>query len=110
MDPTPALRSLDRTLASLTEVFPVFAGVPVVQYWSGMVDATPDAIPVVSTVPSHPGLVVASGFSGHGFGIAPGAGRLAADLVLGRAPVVDPQPFRLGRFSDGTRHRPTTGV
>ena len=110
MDPTPAVRSLDRTLASLTEVFPVFAGVPVVQYWSGMVDATPDAIPVVSTVPSHPGLVVASGFSGHGFGIAPGAGRLAADLVLGRAPVVDPQPFRLGRFSDGTRHRPTTGV
>ena len=110
MDPAPAVPSLDRTLAALAQVFPVFAGAPVLQYWAGMIDATPDAIPVISTVPTHPGLVVASGFSGHGFGIAPGAGRLAADLVLGRAPVVDPQPYRLGRFSDGTRHRPTTGV
>ena len=110
MDPAPARQSLIRTLAALTEVFPVFANVPVVQFWSGMIDATPDAIPVISTVPSVPGLVVASGFSGHGFGIAPGAGLLAADLVLGREPVVDPTPFRLGRFSDGTRHRPTTGV
>jgi glycine/D-amino acid oxidase-like deaminating enzyme len=110
MDPAPAVRSLDRTLAALAEVFPVFAGAPVLQYWSGMIDATPDAIPVISAVPTHPGLVVASGFSGHGFGIAPGAGRLAADIVLGRAPVVDIRPFRLGRFSDGTRHKPTTGV
>jgi glycine/D-amino acid oxidase-like deaminating enzyme len=110
MDPAPAVTSLDRTLAALAEVFPVFKGVPVLQYWSGMIDATPDAIPVISSVPAHPGLVVASGFSGHGFGIGPGAGQLTADIVLGRAPVVDPAPFRWSRFSDGTRHRPTTGV
>ncbi len=110
MDPAPAVQSLDRTLAALAELFPVFKGVPVLQYWSGMIDATPDAIPVISSVASHPGLVVATGFSGHGFGIGPGAGQLAADIVLDRAPVVDPTPFRWGRFSDGTRHRPTTGV
>ena len=65
---------------------------------------------MISTVASQPGLVIATGFSGHGFGIAPGAGRLAADLVLGTRPAVDPTPFRYERFTDGTRHVPTTGV
>jgi glycine/D-amino acid oxidase-like deaminating enzyme len=45
-----------------------------------------------------PGFFVATGFSGHGFGIGPGAGRLMADLVAGDRPVVDPAPFRLARF------------
>jgi glycine/D-amino acid oxidase-like deaminating enzyme len=42
-----------------------------------------------------------SGFSGHGFGIGPGAGRLMAELVTGAAPVVDPAPFRFERFGGG---------
>ena len=66
----------------------------------------PDGIPVISAVPELPGLVVATGFSGHGFGIGPGAGRLVADLVTGAAPLVDPAPFRWSRFQgakDGPR-------
>ena len=57
---------------------------------------------MISTVPTLDGLVVATGFSGHGFGIGPGAGRLASDLVRNDTPIVDPSPFRLTRFSDGT--------
>jgi glycine/D-amino acid oxidase-like deaminating enzyme len=45
---------------------------------------------------------VATGFSGHGFGIGPAAGRLAAELAIGDAPSVDPTPFRASRFSDGS--------
>ena len=75
-----------------------------------MIDATPDAIPVISTVKSLPGLVIATGFSGHGFGIGPGAGRLAAELVMGETPVVDIAAFRYERFIDGSKPRPTTGV
>ena len=63
-----------------------------------MIDAMPDGIPVISPVPELPGLTVATGFTGHGFGIGPGAGRLAADLVTGAAPIVDPVPFRWSRF------------
>jgi glycine/D-amino acid oxidase-like deaminating enzyme len=70
-----------------------------------MIDVTPDAIPVISKVDDMPGLHIATGFSGHGFGIGPGAGRLMADLVVGRVPIVDPTPFRLSRFSDGSRIR-----
>jgi glycine/D-amino acid oxidase-like deaminating enzyme len=56
-----------------------------------------------------PGLFLASGFSGHGFGLGPGAGKLMADLVTGAAPCVDPEPFRYSRYFDGTNPTPTTG-
>ena len=68
-----------------------------------MIDVTPDAVPVISPVERIPGFFIATGFSGHGFGIGPAAGRLMADLVTGATPLVDPAAFRLGRFSDGTR-------
>jgi glycine/D-amino acid oxidase-like deaminating enzyme len=55
-------------------------------------------VPVISPVEALPGFFLASGFSGHGFGIGPAAGRLAADLVVGDRPIVDPTPFRFGRF------------
>ncbi|MED5517796.1 MAG: FAD-binding oxidoreductase, partial [Pseudomonadota bacterium] len=62
------------------------------------IDVTPDAVPVIGPAPDVPGFYVASGFSGHGFGIGPGAGRLVADLVAGDHPIVDPTPFRFERF------------
>ena len=55
-------------------------------------------------------LIFATGFSGHGFGIGPAAGRLAADLVAGASPVVDPHPFRYSRMVDGTRLVPDSGL
>jgi glycine/D-amino acid oxidase-like deaminating enzyme len=56
------------------------------------------------------GFFVATGFSGHGFGIGPAEGRLAADLITGEPPIVDPQPFRFARFADGSRPRPMPGA
>ena len=85
--------------ASLSARFPAFAKAQVVQEWAGLIDVTPDVVPVISPVDAVPGLLVATGFSGHGFGIGPGAGRLVADLVTGRDPVVDPTPFRFSRFT-----------
>ena len=63
---------------------------------------TPDVVPVISPVAAVPGFFIASGFSGHGFGIGPGAGRLMADLVTGDPTIVDPKPFRYERFTDGS--------
>ena len=105
-DPAPERRSLTGALKSLSDDFPIFANAQVVQEWAGRIDVTPDIVPVISPVDTVPGLLVATGFSGHGFGIGPGAGRLVADLVTGRDPVVDPTPFRLSRFLDGSRAKP----
>jgi glycine/D-amino acid oxidase-like deaminating enzyme len=74
-----------------------------VDRWAGMIDVMPDGIPVISPVPDLPGLTVATGFTGHGFGIGPAAGRLAADLATGAGPIVDPEPFHWSRFQ-GVRH------
>ncbi|TVQ52621.1 MAG: FAD-binding oxidoreductase [Rhodobacteraceae bacterium] len=110
LDPAPDVRALDRVMARLREALPVFERAVVAQRWAGAIDVTPDALPVISGVDGRPGLFLATGFSGHGFGIGPGAGRLAADLVTGRAPTVDPAPFRFSRFHDGTALKPMVTI
>jgi glycine/D-amino acid oxidase-like deaminating enzyme len=106
LDPEADPFVLDRARASIGESFPAFKNVAVAESWGGMIDVMPDAIPVISAVDKVPGFFIATGFSGHGFGIGPGAGRLMADMVSGAPPVVDPTPFRLSRFTDGSNPRP----
>lgn len=103
LDPEPVAPLLEQAAEAFVALFPKAAGMKVVQSWGGMIDVLPDAVPTISPVPGMPGLVVATGFSGHGFGIGPGAGQLAADLATGASPVVDPAPFRWSRFSDGSK-------
>ncbi len=110
LDPDPIHPSLDHAFNALIKDFPRFAGASIEQRWAGMIDVTPDAIPVISTVNERPGLVIATGFSGHGFGIGPAAGELAADLVMNTTPVVDASPFRFSRFSDGSTIDPIVGI
>jgi glycine/D-amino acid oxidase-like deaminating enzyme len=106
LDPAADPLVLERARASIAESFPAFRDVAVAESWGGMIDVMPDAIPVISAVDKLPGFFIATGFSGHGFGIGPGAGRLMADMVTGAPPIVDPAPFRLSRFTDGSNPRP----
>jgi glycine/D-amino acid oxidase-like deaminating enzyme len=101
LDPAPDMSAIDGALAAARADFPFLTGVPIAQAWAGVIDGTPDALPVIDALPSHPGLVIATGFSGHGFGLGPGAGRLAAELAAGVVPCVDPSPYALARFIDG---------
>jgi glycine/D-amino acid oxidase-like deaminating enzyme len=99
LDPAPTESILDEGERNLVRSFPAFGRMTIAERWAGVIDATPDGVPVISEVPALPGFYVASGFSGHGFGIGPGAGHLMADLVTGTAPLVDPSPYRYGRFN-----------
>lgn len=85
-------------MQALGEAWPVFKNAKIAQQWAGAIDMTPDSLPVISAIEKIPGLVLASGFSGHGFGSAPAAGQLAADLATGQTPSVDPTPYRFDRF------------
>ena len=102
LDPAadPALVQLG--LTRLAEYYPALKGLKPVQTWGGLIDSTPDGIPVISAVDTLPGLYLSTGYSGHGFGIGPAAGRLAADLIAGDPPIVDPHPYRYSRLIDGT--------
>src|SRR5207253_1305176 len=78
LDPEPDGFVVDRARTATAAAFPVFRNAVVAESWGGMIDVMPDAIPVMSRVESLPGFFIATGFSGHGFGIGPGAGQLVA--------------------------------
>ncbi|WP_369788584.1 NAD(P)/FAD-dependent oxidoreductase [Rouxiella sp. WC2420] len=101
LDPAPHQPSLQQMVGDLKRALPAFDGLQVAQSWAGLIDTMPDAIPVISGVDNVAGLYIATGFSGHGFGIAPAAGQLMADLVQNATPIVDATPYRLSRFTDG---------
>jgi glycine/D-amino acid oxidase-like deaminating enzyme len=99
LDPLPSRRGVEQAWRRLADAFPVFEGARIAQSWAGYIDVTPDALPVMSPVPGVPGLYLASGFSGHGFGIGPAAGEAMANLIQGNTPDVDMRAFRFGRFA-----------
>jgi glycine/D-amino acid oxidase-like deaminating enzyme len=98
LDPEPSGAALRQGLRNLKRAFPDFAQMQVVGAWAGLMDVTPDAVPVISAVDALPGFYISSGFSGHGFGIGPAAGQLMADLLTGTRPLVDPKPYAFQRF------------
>ena len=110
LDPQPKQKYLDALMARLRGRYPAFASARIAQSWAGFIDATPDALPVNSEVEGTAGLIIATGITGHVYCISPGAGYLVADLACGVKPIVDPREFRLSRFFDGSKPRPTTGV
>ncbi len=102
LDPAPTAGVEEAALAELARSWPSLKGTQAMATWAAWIDSTPDAVPVIGPIDAIPGLFVSTGFSGHGFGIGPGAGRLAADLILGTTPIVAPEEFRLNRLVDGS--------
>jgi sarcosine oxidase subunit beta len=83
----------------IAAILPAFRAAPLARLWGGLIDLTPDGLPVLDAPPETPGLVIAAGFSGHGFCLGPVTGRIVADLVLGRQERHPIAPFRLARFA-----------
>ena len=98
LDPlaNPALNG--EAMRNLNAAWPMFKQAVMAESWAGVIDVTPDSNPVIGPVASMPGLTLATGFSGHGFGTSPAAGQLAADLVTGHPPLIDPTPYRFERL------------
>jgi sarcosine oxidase subunit beta len=93
------VRELERLSGLVATVFPgaargIFRG-----SWSSWLDFTPDGNPVVDLLPRRPGVLLASGMSGHAFKLSPALGLGAAELLLdGEVRSFDWSPFRYGRF------------
>jgi glycine/D-amino acid oxidase-like deaminating enzyme len=100
LDPAVDTGAVRLTYERAVTLIPELEDCPITAAWSGYVDSTPDGVPGIGEIPSIPGFVLAAGFSGHGFGIGPGAGHLIADIVSGDAPIVDPRPYHPSRFAD----------
>lgn len=101
LNSAPSVSAIDAIAIQVKRELPKLAGVPLVQFWAGMIDTTPDVVPVMDRIEQIPGMFVAAGFSGHGFGIGPGVGRVMADMVIDNTLGHDMSCFRIGRFGDG---------
>lgn len=94
---TPLVRNLARRLA---ELFPGAAHLRVIRSWAGVVENTPDGIPVVDRLTDPDNLIVAT-MSSVGFGLSPAVGKGISELVLhGRCLFADLSPLRLSRFAE----------
>jgi glycine/D-amino acid oxidase-like deaminating enzyme len=103
LNPVPTSKAVARIKARLADRVPALRDVELVEAWSGMIDALPDVVPVLDKADGIDGLWISTGFSGHGFGIGPGAGRIMADLIQNREAGHDLARFRLARFRDGSK-------
>jgi glycine/D-amino acid oxidase-like deaminating enzyme len=103
LNPVPSAKTIARIKARLGDRVPALRDIDLLETWSGMIDALPDLVPVLDRVDSVDGLFISTGFSGHGFGIGPAAGKVMANLIQNNALEYDLTRFRLARFSDGSQ-------
>jgi sarcosine oxidase, subunit beta len=94
----PPISGVGAVLSRAVAVLPALATAKVARVWGGLLDMTADALPVIEASPEVEGLVIAAGFSGHGFCLGPVTGQLIAELVTGQPPSLPIDPFRRARL------------
>jgi sarcosine oxidase subunit beta len=98
--PAPRRADIDAALAGVKRVMPAFAALSIDRYWSGMLDISPDGLPIIDHQAGPAGLVFVTGLSGHGLALGPVIGEITADLALDGATARPIRPFRLARFRE----------
>lgn len=98
-------RTLQITAPAITrgvlQYFPSLAGLKVIRTWSGWIDLTPDLIPCIGPAEEAPGLLMAAGYSAHGFCLGPVTGKILSERICGETPCVDDAPLHYDRFRPG---------
>ena len=110
IDPQPNPGTALRSMKSLVDLIPETRDLRIRRTWAGLIDATPDAIPVLGTVDELKGFIFATGFSGHGFAMGPIAGKLMAELIVDGKPSIDLFDLSYRRFSEGRVGKPKSVV
>ena len=81
------------------QMIPCLEGVKILRTWAGTLAMTPDGLPTLGPVNDVDGLLLATGFSGHGFCLGPIAGKLMSECIVDGAPSMSLDDFRLSRFA-----------
>ena len=97
---------MQSALAKLQGVLPGLDGAKIGRYWGGLVDMTPDGLPVIDGGAGPQGLTIITGLCGHGFTLGPVLGEIASDLSLDGVTSRPIEEFRLSRYSDGNVGKP----
>ena len=105
LNPRPNAGQVASLVRQFADLFPSVGPVVAKRAWAGMIDTMPDLVPIIDRADDVAGVTIATGMSGHGFGIGPAIGRIVADMVTGGDIGHDLTRFRLSRFSDGSKMR-----
>ncbi len=101
VEPRPYPKFISQAMKNFGQLFPALENIRVQRTWAGMIDATPDAVPVIGEVEQPRGLIFATGFSGHGFALGPIAGKLVSEIILDGKSSIDLHKMRHSRFREG---------
>lgn len=83
----------------VNDYFPILKGLNVIRTWSGIIAMMSDGLPVLGLTEEVVGFVFATGFSGHGFGLAPIIGRIISELIVDCRTSIPIADFCYSRFS-----------
>jgi glycine/D-amino acid oxidase-like deaminating enzyme len=101
VEPTPNQTTAERSLDGLVTMIPSLDGIGIQRTWAGLIDSTPDAVPVIDEVDSPRGFFLATGYSGHGYAMGPITGKLLAEWIVDGQPSIDLSGMRFNRFREG---------
>ncbi|MDY2789963.1 MAG: FAD-binding oxidoreductase [Lachnospiraceae bacterium] len=90
--------TLSASCRAIMDYVPALKDAKVVRSWCGWLDDAFDGVPFISKVEEAPGLILACGFTGHGFGTAPAVGLMLSQMVAGEETIVDISALRYDRF------------
>lgn len=102
----PNTELISRCVDAAREEFSFDAPLSLVESWACRADMTPDGVPIIGRVPSHPGLTIVTGMNGHGFGISMGVGEAVAQMLTSSQNSSRLAEFSLSRFSERYFHKP----
>ncbi|TPI18333.1 FAD-binding oxidoreductase [Mesorhizobium sp. B4-1-1] len=97
-NPRPEFFRVEQASREFSRLFKILADLRIETCWAGIIDTMPDVIPVLGPVEGVSGMLVGTGFSGHGFGPGPMAGKVLSNLAAGRRSPVDISALSPTRF------------
>ena len=89
-------------VSEVEEKLPRLRDVRITRYWAGVIDMSPDGLPILDGATGVDGLVVVTGLSGHGLALGPAIGRIAAELATDGRTTRAIEAFSLRRFTGAT--------
>ncbi|MCF8068032.1 MAG: FAD-binding oxidoreductase [Desulfobacterales bacterium] len=110
LDPQPSRKEIEQAVRYMQAEYEGLKSMTIERMWAGYMDCTPDMLPVIDALTRPRGLVLATGFSGHGFGMGPIVGKMVSEIILDAKPSLDLNALRFSRFKEGIKTRSTQVV
>jgi len=104
------IKRAEKSFQRLQELMPSLKAARIASIWAGLVGFTPDMLPLIGELDNPRGLVMAAGWSGHGYALGPAVGHLLSELIVDGRTSLSIGAFRPGRFAEGKVAKPPSSV